>query len=60
MVQKQKTTKQELLDLADDVGKAGHLEFYLDHDDRAPDGDRLSKKGQKIIEDALRFYAEHL
>lgn len=53
------TTKQDLLDLAADLEKAGHIEFYEDHGDRAPDGTRLSPKGQKILKEACLFQAEH-
>ncbi len=52
--------KKELLDLASDVKKAGHIEFYLDHGDRAPDGTRLTESGQKMIAEALEFQANHI
>lgn len=51
---------KELLDLAEDVKRAGHLEFYEDHGDRAPDGTRLTNSGQRMIEEALRFQAAQI
>jgi hypothetical protein len=50
-------TPQDYIDLADDVAKAGHLEFYEDHGDRAPDGARLTENAKKMIEMALRYCA---
>ena len=55
-----KPTKQDLLDLATDVKKAAWLEFYKGHNDRRPDGTRLTSHGQQWIADALTLYAEHL
>jgi hypothetical protein len=52
-----KSSKQDLLDLAEDVGKADYLEFFLGDGDRAPAGTRLTRRGQKMIEDALRYRA---
>lgn len=51
--------QSDLLDLADDVGKAAWIEFFLGTDDRSPDGTRLSRKGKNMLEAALRFFADH-
>lgn len=40
-------------DLASDVRRAGHIEFFLDDGDRMPDGTRLTKSGQELLAKAL-------
>jgi hypothetical protein len=55
------TEKQKVLnDLADDIESAEHIQLSKNLDDKFPDVAELDANHQKLIVEALRFYAENM